>query len=199
VCQDAVEPIRKMPGDGEGRDATRAEASNRPVIGIGADVVVSNDDVACDLVRHKAPVFVGHRVVFVRAVLGWIDEEAKRHWHVAAGDEVVEYDRGLEVGLQVKAEVVFATVLKHHEASRLGGVVLRGHIQPVIEGVTIDSAEVPSLKQAAARNVGFDKGVGRAIVRWYLRVNPIVGILGLCWLRWVLEGKVDHRRWPVLR
>ena len=91
-----------------------------------------------------------------------VDENPDRHGHLTLVDEVVEDNRGAKVSIFLHVRL---PVLKHHDASWLGRVVLGWNVDKVVaHGPGEDLALPGLLRDLAAGDPLLDLGIGAELV-----------------------------------
>ncbi|HXB72442.1 MAG TPA: hypothetical protein VNY05_29665 [Candidatus Acidoferrales bacterium] len=138
-AEDTAEGVGPLPGRGKGGDTARTGACNGAVVGVGRKLVLLAH-FGQNLFDQEARVTVAQAIVLVAAIVAGdlvgriggphsgVDEDPNGHRHGGLLDEVVEDDRRAPgPGLADEA----GAVLEDHHACRLGGIVLRGNVDPV--------------------------------------------------------------------
>ncbi len=168
VADDSPELVRAHPRSREGAVAAAAATGDAPLGGVLGDRVAPCD-LGDDLSQEKGDVAVVERVVLGVAVLrlfgvledAGVYEDADSDRYLAAVDEVVQHDGAADLPVRVQ---VPPPVLEHHQRRGFGGVVLRGHMNPVPpRGAGVDRALAPVELHGRA--------CGDA--RLYIRIGPV--------------------------
>lgn len=143
MTEDSAEGIRAFPGDGPGANASRADPADTSLIGIIGELHHASD-LGKQLLDDEASVLIGEGVVFEATIGGsrlpsrlfrqrfrevsWVNEDPDGDGHLALMDQVVHHDGCAKVALRID---IGMSILKHHDGSGLGTIVLGGHIHPV--------------------------------------------------------------------
>ncbi len=129
----AVESVRPLPSSGEGGDGSGTGTRDGVVISIGAQVIFFGD-FRQQFFQQKTDIIIAEAIVFVTSIetiqgigrkrfdASMHDEDANGNRHFLTVDQIVENDRCF----------VLNAVLKYHQAGGFGGVILLGHIDPII-------------------------------------------------------------------
>ena len=140
-AEDPPKQVGAFPGDGEGGNGSTGGAGNGTAIGVVGEVD-RLADFWQEFLGKEARVAIAEAVVFVAAIVArqgvgslcggqdsGVNEYTDGHRHLAAGDEVVEDDRGSKGAI---GGHVATAVLEDHQAGRFRRRILPGHINPVV-------------------------------------------------------------------
>ncbi len=140
VAQHLTELVRFLPSRGECANAAGRNAAHGPLLRIARHVQTLQRD-GKKLPREKPHVTISQRIIFKRTIApilrtglrrrnrARIDEHGNCHRHRLLMNQVVEHGRHPKRAVELG---VAAAVHKHHQARRLVGRILRGHIDAVV-------------------------------------------------------------------
>ena len=144
VAQHFAKRIGALPSDGPSADAAGTDPADSALAGILGEAVAFSD-FGKDFFKQKSGVLVGQRVVFKAAIgrtrtpasffrkcfggVSRVDKDSDRDWHFTTVDQIVHHDGGPKLSRRVDVGV---SILKDHQGSRLGRIVLGREIHRIV-------------------------------------------------------------------